>query len=265
MKLLLATFFGLYFSVCGFLYFFQRSLLYFPETIYSSPNDSGLPEATEEKIKTADGETIIVWHIPPSDENKPVIVYFHGNGGSIYYRAGRFQMLAAQGFGIVGVSYRGYGGSSGSPSEQGLIEDARAAYEFTTKHYPATRIALWGESLGGGVAIALAAEKPVAKIVLESPFTSVADVASALYWFVPVRLLIKDPFRSDLRVEKITAPILVMQGALDNIVPPRFGQRLYEMIKGPKKIVRFPKGSHNDLSLHGALKEAAAFLSDPAK
>ena len=261
MKTFLFAAIFIYAALCAFLFLAQRSLLYFPETIYSPPQDSGLPEAQEEKLATADGETIIVWHIPPRDETKPVILYFHGNGGSIYYRAHRFKELADQGFGIVGVSYRGYGGSTGSPSEQGLIADGVAAYEFAAKRYTAARIALWGESLGSGVAIALASESPVAKIVLEAPFTSIADVAASLYWFVPVRLLIKDPFRSDLRIESVKAPILFVHGAKDNIVPIRYGEGLFALVKGEKKFVRITNGGHNDLSLHGIVKTAADFLA----
>src|SRR5271157_3590378 len=126
--------------------------------------------------------------------------------------------------------------------------------------YGAARIALWGESIGSGVAVALAAEKPVARVVLESPFTSVADIAARIYWFLPVRWFLKDPFRSDLRVGKVTAPVLVLHGERDSVVPIALGERLYALIEAPKRFVRFPGGGHNDLGEHGALEAAREFL-----
>ena len=143
----------------------------------------------------------------PPQEGKPVHLYFHGNGGSLRHRLERFRALTADGSGLVALSYRGYGGSSGHPTEDGLITDADTAYDFATARYPPERIVLWGESLGTGVAVALAADKPVGRVILQSPFTSTADIAAARYWYVPVRLLMKDQFRSDLRIAKVTAPV----------------------------------------------------------
>ena len=238
----------------------QRSLQYFPERARTPPAAAGLPQAEEVFLDTADGERVIVWHIPPRAE-KPVILYFHGNGGALAWRGERLHSLTADRAGLVALSYRGYGGSSGRPTESGLMEDARTAYAFATTRYPADRIVLWGESLGGGVAVALAAEKPVARMVLESPFTSITDVASGVYWFLPVRWLIKDPFRSDLRIGKVTAPVLVLHGERDNVVPIALGERLYGLINAPKRFVRFPSAGHNDLGVRGALDIARPFVN----
>lgn len=261
MKTLLLAAITIYLALCAFMYFAQRGLMYFPDRMRTAPADAGLPEAKEEKLVTADGETIIVWHIPPRDETKPVVVYFHGNGGALNLRARRFAALALEGIGVVGVSYRGYGGSTGRPSEDGLIADGIAAYEFASKRYTPSRVALWGESLGSGIAIAVASEAPVAKLVLESPFTSAADVGAAIYFFLPVRLLMKDQFRSDLRIKNVKAPVLILHGERDGVVPIAFGERLYEMIAGEKKFARFKGGEHYDLDRHGALKAAVDFLA----
>src|SRR5690606_36442504 len=115
-------------------------------------------------------------------------------------------------------------------SEDGLIADARAAYAFATARYEAKRIVLWGESLGGGVAVALAAERPVGRLVLEAPFTSAADVGARTYPFVPVRWLMKDQFRSDERIARVTTPVLVLHGAPDGVVPIALGEWLFEMV-----------------------------------
>jgi fermentation-respiration switch protein FrsA (DUF1100 family) len=256
--LLIIAFVG-YGGLVALLYVGQRALQYFPERFRTLPAAAGLPEAEEVVLDSADGERVIIWHIQPRGE-KPVVLYFHGNGGSLAWRVERLRALTADGTGLVALSYRGYGGSSGRPTETGLIADAFAAYAFAAARYPTSRIALWGESIGSGVAIALAAEKPVARVVLESPFTSVADIAAQMYWFLPVRWLIKDPFRSDLRIGKVTAPVLVLHGERDTIVPIALGERLYALIDAPKRFVRFPGVGHNDLGAHGALAVAKQFL-----
>jgi fermentation-respiration switch protein FrsA (DUF1100 family) len=245
-------------------YLGQRALQYFPERARTPPAAAGLPEAEEVVLDSSGGERVIVWHIPPRGE-KPVVLYFHGNGGSLRGRVDRFRALAADGTGLIALSYRGYGGSSGRPTEKGLIDDALAAYAFAAARYPASRLALWGESLGTGVAVALAAQKPVGRIVLESPFTSIADIAAQIYWFFPVRLLIKDSFRSDLLIGTVTAPFLILHGDKDSIVPIALGDQLYKLITAPKRFVRFPGAGHNELAAYGALEAAKQFLSEPVQ
>src|ERR1700730_9560415 len=126
---------------CGLLllvYLGQRALQYFPERARTPPAAAGLPEAEEVVLDASDGERVIVWHIPPRGE-KPVVLYFHGNGGSLRFRVDRFRALAADGTGLIALSYRGYGGSSGRPTEKGLIDDALTAYAFAAARYPASR------------------------------------------------------------------------------------------------------------------------------
>ncbi len=255
--------FGLVFygGFVALLYVAQRSLQYFPESFRTAPAAAGLPEAEEVVLDTANGERVILWHVPPRGD-KPVVLYFHGNGGALRYRVDRFRALTADGTGLVALSYRGYGGSTGRPTETGLLEDAAAAYAFTAARYPPERIVLWGESLGSGVAVALAAEKPVGRLVLEAPFSSAADVGAGAYWYVPVRLLMKDQFRSDLRVGKVMAPVLVLHGDRDNIIPIALGERLYALINAPKRFVRFPGGGHENLGAYGAIEAAKQFLGE---
>ena len=130
-------------GLVALMYVAQRSLMYFPERLHTPPAIAGLPEAQEIALATKDGERVIVWHVPPRGE-KPVVLYFHGNGGALRNRVARFGALIADGNGLVALSYRGYGGSTGSPTEAGLIADAEAAYVFAAARYPAERIALWG-------------------------------------------------------------------------------------------------------------------------
>ena len=223
----------------------------------------GLAEAEEIELATSDGERVIIWHIRPREE-KPIVLYFHGNAGSLAWRVERFRALTATGFGLVALSYRGYGGSSGQPTESGLIADSMAAYAYAAEHYPFRRVAVWGESLGSGIAVAVAATKPVAAVVLESGFTSAADVGAAFYWYLPVRLLMKDQFRSDSIIGKVTAPVLMLHGEADAVVPIALGERLYALIDAPKRFVRFPGAGHNDLGAHGAVAEAIRFIETEA-
>lgn len=247
-----------YLGVLALLYLAQRSLLYFPDTQRYLPASLGL-QAEEVPLQSGDGTRIGAWHVPPGD-GMPVVIYFQGNGGGLNLRAERFKKLTAGGIGLVALNYRGYGGSEGKPSEAGIILDARAAYDFAASRYGAERIVLWGESLGTGVAVALAAEKPVARVVIESPYTSIEDVAASVYWFVPVRLLLKDTFRSDERIAKVTAPVLVVHGERDTIVRIAFGDRLYALIPGPKQFIRLPDAGHNDHDQFGLQEKVRPFL-----
>lgn len=259
-----------FFLVCAYVllvalaYFGQRALLYFPDRSRTPPAEAGFPEAEEHMLKTADGEQVIVWHVPPA-EGQPVFLYFHGNGGALVDRVRRFRGLIAGGNGLVALSYRGYGGSSGSPSEAGLLADAAAAYAFAVARYPAERLIVFGESLGTGVAIALAAERPVGRMILQAPYTSIVDLGAAAYPFLPVRMLLRDRFNSDEKVARVTVPVLVLHGERDDVVPISSGERLYELIHAPKKFVRFPQGGHVDLDQQGALDIIRYFLTEPLK
>ncbi|QWG14084.1 alpha/beta hydrolase [Bradyrhizobium sediminis] len=242
------------------LFLLQRSFLFpIPQAVRTTPAAAGFPQAEEHVLTTDDGEKVILWHVP-ARPGHPVVLYFHGNGDFLAGFFGRFLDLFADGTGIVALSFRGYAGSSGHPSEQGLLRDAAAAYAFTTARYSADRIVAWGFSLGSGVAVALAAEQPVGKLILEAPYTSTVDVAASLLPIFPMRLMIRDPFRSDQRIARVTAPLLIMHGARDFTIPIAFGERLFALAHEPKRFIRFPEGGHNDLDSFGALETARQFI-----
>jgi len=241
------------------MYAAQRSLMYHPERPRTPPAAAGLSGAQEFVLDTADGEKVIVWYVPPK-RDLPVVLYFQGNAGALRHRIDRFRALTGEGYGLVALSYRGYGGSTGSPSEAGLIADAEAAYAFAAARTSASRIVAFGESLGTGVAIALAATHRLGGVILQAPFTSAADIGARVYWFLPVRLLMKDPFRSDLRIGQITAPLLVMHGERDTVVPIAFGERLFALANEPKRFVRFAEGAHHDLDQYGARDAVRTFI-----
>lgn len=249
-----------YLGLVAIMYLAQRALMYFPYTVRMTPQDADFSQGSEVELKAADGVRILAWTVPPKP-GKPVVLYFHGNGGSVAHRVARFRRLVDDGTGLVALSYRGYGGSDGSPTEEGLIADGRAAYDFARSKYPDAKVVLWGESLGTGVAVAIAAEKDVAAVILEAPFTSAADVAYSAYPFLPVSLLMKDQFRSDARIGGVKAPVLIMHGERDRVVPFRLGERLFAMANEPKQFVPFPDGGHEDLDRYNHIEPARAFLS----
>jgi len=243
------------------LFFAQRSFIFpIPQTKRTSPESAGFGAAEEHLLTTADGETIIVWHVP-AKPGHAIVLYFHGNGDFLAGLVGRFRDITSDGTGLVALSYRGYAGSSGRPSEQGLLSDAEAAYAFTSARYGADRIVVWGFSLGSGVGVALAADQRIAKLILEAPYTSIMEVAAGAFPFLPVRWLIRDQFRSDQRIARVTAPLLIMHGARDATIPISLGERLFALAHEPKQFVRFPEGSHNDLGDHGAIETARHFMN----
>jgi uncharacterized protein len=248
------------------LYFKQREFLFpIPPTGRTAPEAAGFPEAEEHILKTTDGEQVIVWHVP-AKPGRPVVLFFPGNGDFLAGRVSRFRGIISGGTGLVAVSYRGYGGSSGRPSEQGLLLDAAAAYAFTTARYKTDQIVVWGFSLGTGVAVDLAANHPVGQLILEAPYTSTADVASSIWLFraVPIHWLMRDQFRSDERIARVTVPLLIMQGSRDPAIPIALGERMFELAHEPKQFVRFEGGSHENLDNYGALEAAHRFIDAPS-
>src|ERR1700757_3645664 len=174
-----------YLGGVAMLYVMQRAMLFpIPPVGRTAPDAAGLPQAEEHVLTTADGEKVIVWHVP-AKPGHAVVLFFPGNGDFLAGRVSRFKAITSDGTGLVALSYRGYAGSTGSPSEIGLLQDGEAAYAFTAAHYSTERIVVWGFSLGTGVAVAIAAEHPIGKLILEAPYTSTVDVAASLFWFVP--------------------------------------------------------------------------------
>lgn len=228
---------------------FQRRLQYFPDARHVAPAEAGLAGVEELRLSTEDGETLVAWHAPAGD-GRPLILYFHGNGGALVDRAARFRAFMGEGFGFLAIAYRGYGGSTGAPSEAGLMLDAEVAYaEARGRGYGAERVVILGESLGTGVATQLAARRPAAALVLDSPFSSALDVAQWRFPLFPVRWLMADPFRSDLAIPAARLPLLIVHGDADGIVPFASGERLYALAAEPKSFIRVAGGPHLVLGL----------------
>lgn len=254
-----------YIALVALLFVMQRSLLYRPDASDMDAMRATMPGVERLALKTSDGETLVAWHRPPRD-GQPLFIYLHGNASNLAGRNTRLMGLAAQGWGFLAVSFRGYGGSTGSPTETGLIADGEAAYAKALElGVPPNRVFLFGESLGTGVAIALAAQREVGGLVLEAPYSSTADVARSIYWWVPVGLLMRDQFLSDSRVRDVRAPIFIMHGEADRVVPIRFGEKLFAAANEPKEFLRIPGGGHQPLDDPRARKRLVEWVGEVMK
>ena len=252
-----------YAGVLALLYVKQREMMYPRNPARAEIASANLPGVEEATLTAADGEKLIAWVVPPR-EGKPVLLFFHGNAGNFGrpIRQARFRALTEDGTGLFAVNYRGYGGSTGSPTEDGLAQDARAAYAAAVARFGTERLIGYGESLGTGVVVKLAAEVPLKAVILEAPYLSTAAVAQQLYPYIPVGLVMHDQFRSDRVIGKVKAPLLVLHGQRDGVIPFGQGEALFALANPPKRFVRFSEGNHENLPAHGSVPEIRRFLAD---
>lgn len=251
-----------YAAFAGLMFAGQRRLMYHPGPQPPEPAAVGLPEMTPVAIETDDGLALLAWYAP-ARKGRPTVVLYHGNAGNIAHRADKARVLIDAGYGALLVSWRGFGGNPGSPTERGLYEDGRAALRFLSgRGVGPERVVVYGESLGSGVAVQMATEFAVAGLILEAPFTSIAEVAQRHYWYLPARWLVLDRFDSAAKIGAVRAPLLVLHGARDAVVPADLGRALFEAAPGPEKTFRlFEDGGHADLYEHGAGAAVTAFLA----
>lgn len=250
-----------YVIVAILLFVFQRNLLYFPDGVRPTPAAFGVADMRPVELHTADGIALLAWWKPPASPNSPVMVFFHGNAGHIGYRGHKVRPYLDRGWGVLLVAWRGYSGNGGAPSETGLYEDGRAALRYLAgEGISPSRLVLYGESLGSGVAVQMATEGPAAAVVLEAPFSSIAEVAQARFPVFPARLLLRDRFDSIGKIARIRAPLLVVHGKRDEVIPLRFGRRLFEAAVEPKAARFLDRAGHNDLYQHGGQNFVVQFV-----
>lgn len=241
-------------------YLVQRKLMYFPFPERVAPAAAGLADVEERIIETPDGERVVTW-FGRARPGQPTILYFHGNGGNLALRADRIRRYLDRGQGMLMMSYRGYSGSTGTPTEAANVSDARLAYDLLIAEGIAPEdIVAYGESLGTGVAARIAAERTVGGLILDSPFTSAVDVGARHYPFLPVGLLMQDRYEVLPYVAKIRAPLLVVHGERDQIVPFDMGKQVYAAANEPKKLVALPLAGHNNHALHGSFEAIQDWL-----
>ena len=240
----------------------QRRLIYFPDTQRITPASVNLPDVEERSLSTPDGETVLVWY-GRAKPGHPTLLYFHGNAGSFEFRQERIRRYMARGLGMFVMTYRGYGGSTGSPSERANVADAILAYEALLKDGVAPEdVIVYGESLGTGVAVQLAARKPVGGLMLDAPYTSLVDVAQTIYPLLPSRWLMTDRYDTMKYIGSVKAPLLVLQGEMDEVVPISMGRAVFAAANEPKTLKTFPGAGHSDHWNFGSYEAAYAWLDD---
>lgn len=235
--------------------------MYFPDATRVAPEAAGFSGVAEVEIETGDGVTLLAWHAPAKD-GMPTLLYFHGNGANAANRSPRIAMMQEDGFGVFYLNNRGYGGSGGSPSEANNVADARAAYDHLRElGVPADKIVAYGESLGSGQAVRVAGTRPVAALVLDAPLTSTIDVARPVYFWLPLRFLIADQYDVERAIADVTAPVLILHGERDAVIPVEMGKRVYDAANEPKEVAVFPRGGHLDFFDTGGWARTRAFLA----
>ena len=243
-------------AALGLLWLFQRRLLYFPTPGPVPPAASVLPGAEDVTFETADGLRLAGWFVPappgdPADRvgrARPAVLVCNGNGGDRSMRAPLAAALSRMGLAVLLFDYRGYGGNPGHPTEEGLAADARAALGYLAgrPEVDPERVIYFGESLGAAVALRLATERPPAALVLRSPFASLAEVGRRHYPVLPVSLLLRDRYDSAALAGRLDAPLLVVAGGRDQIVPAGHSRRLFDAAPQPKRLIVLDGAGHND-------------------
>jgi len=259
-KITLFSILAIYVAINLYVYMNQRQLMYFPTLERVSPEEVGLHDVDEVTLQTNANVKLISWY-GRARFGRPTVLFFHGNGGAVSHRAHRFRELMAEGYGIFVLGYPGYGGNNGHPSESSFREVSTLSYEYLLNAgVSAADIVIYGESIGSGVAVQLAASVEARGLILEAPMSSTIDVAREHYPYLLVNLLLKDTFQSIDYIEHIDMPLLVMHGSRDRIIPIRIGRKLFEKAADPKTFIELSGAGHNDLQLYSTKQIARDFI-----
>lgn len=258
---LIAATAAIYLLLLAFLWATQRGHVFRPDPDRPDLARSAVAGLMREAIiQGADGLELLAWYAA-AKPGMPTLLYCHGNAGSLGGRAQRVLPYLHQGYGVLLVAYRGYGGNPGRPTEQGLYADARAHFDWLlAQGVVADRVVLYGESLGAAVAVQLATERSVAALVLEAPFASVLQSARERFPLFAFDWLIKDKFASIDKIERVKAPLFIVHGDRDRVTPMRFGRMLFDRAREPKAAL-WPQGAgHNDLLDFGMVEAVTGYL-----
>lgn len=238
----------------------QRRLMYVPDATPYAPQSLGLTAVDVRELRTPDGARLVVWRAA-AQPGRPILLYLHGNAGGLATRADRIRRYQARGIGIAMMSYRGYSGSTGYPTEAHNVADAILLLDtLVAEGIKEKDIVLYGESLGAAVAVQVAARRAVGGLILDAPFTSMTEMATRTYPFLPVRPLLADRYDSIDHITRVTAPLLVLHGERDELIPVAMGRAMHAAARAPKEIAIFPNGLHTDLDQHGAVDVVERWL-----
>ena len=252
----------IYLFVILIMFTFQRSLLYLPSKEKLNPffySNSGLKKI---HFKTSDGLILTSLFKKPASKKQRTLVVFHGNAGHIGHRVEKFIPFLDEGYGLLLVEYRGYGENPGKPTEDGFYKDGVAALEFLSKqNISKQKTILYGESLGCGLAVKLSTENKYHSTILEAPYTSIADVASRHYWYLPAKWLVLDRFEILGIIKKIKSPLLIIHGKKDNVINIELGKKVFNFAPEPKENLFIDNASHNNLYEFNIFKKILNFIS----
>ena len=253
-----------YVVLVAVMYVTQRSYMYFPSQVFPQPAAIGVADMDVVSITTDDGLVLKALYKAPATPSMPVVVLFHGNGGSISIRGSRARDFIDHGYGYLLAEYRGYGGNPGALSEQGLYKDTRAYLKWLTgtQGIAQDRIVLYGESLGTGIATQMALEfANVRALVLEAPYTTMQAVAQHHMWWLPAYWLIKDRYNNVDKIGQVRVPLLVLHGQQDKVVPYKQGTAVFQNAKTRKRMESFSEANHINLQEYGAGDKVRDFLA----
>jgi len=242
------------------LYFLQRRIMFSPDptrVLVEAVHIAGLQEVV---LETDEGVKLYCWHVK-AKPGKPTLLFFHGNGGNVANREEKFLQLSNAGFGVFMLGYRGFGGSEGRPSEAAFVRDAQLAYNhLIEQNFSANDIVIYGESIGTSVAVQLAAQVKSAAVILEAPMYSVLSIAQARYPYAPVRGFLRDKFETNMFIQDVSVPLLILHGDDDGVIPLASGRRLFDMANEPKTFYVVRGGAHNNLYEFPIVDEMVRFL-----
>jgi fermentation-respiration switch protein FrsA (DUF1100 family) len=236
---------GVYCAAVAVMYALQRRLMYPGSERAEPPETVGLDGVLPVRLPTADGLELLAWWMPPAD-GRPVVLYWHGNAGPLHCRANKFRAFGAAGYGMLMPAYRGFSGNPGKPSQPALLRDAVTALAWLQRQTDAPLV-YFGESLGGGVAMHLAAKHPPRAIILEGAFDSAGMLAQRRYPIIPANRLLRDRWDNFRLAPACPAPVLMLHGSEDKTVPIAHARRLYEALPEPKRFVTLEGTGHIDL------------------
>lgn len=237
-----------------FVYFYQRHLQYHPDRgDPGTPKDNGVGEMSVIQLTTDDNVRLHAWFAPPKNKDGKIVVLFHGNAGNLAGRAIKARHFLERGYGVLLSEYRGFGGNPGSPTEQGLYKDGRAALKWLDdKGYKSGQFVVYGESIGSGVAVQLAMEIQPPYLVLEAPFSSAAEIGKRSYPFLPVDIMMHDRYDNIHKIGKVKSSLLIVHGDEDPTIPIDSARSLFEAANHPKEFCTIAGGGHSDLYDHHA-------------
>lgn len=255
----------IYLGVIVYIFVKQRTLLYHPEHEIVGLEQFDMPNTEEIFLTTKDGVKIQTWYRKP-DEGKEMVIFYHGNSGHIPQRIDKLKELKEMGYGFIIPAWRGFGKSEGSPTEEGIYNDARATIDFIKKEgYDLKNVIVVGESLGSGIATKMATENEFKGLFLITPYTTIADRAAEIYFYIPVKSLLKDNFDNINNISHVKEPVFIIHGDNDNIIPHAHSLKIIEKANEPKKLIIYPGVNHTSYDSRTVFTEMKKFFASVEK